>query len=159
VTDVPARAKADALDIVREITRRAGHEIRNALSGVAVNVEVVRSRVARSQGEAESRKGNAREVVAFAERAGAEIGQAIALTNGLLALLRSLLAAEAGGTLRAGSGGSGETQLELMIYGDQATVFVSDIKHLAERIGVVVEQGAERVILTVTTEGKSHSKD
>jgi hypothetical protein len=46
-----------------------------------------------------------------------------------------------------------------MIYGDRASVFVSDIKHLAERIGVGVEQGAERVILTVSPEGKSHSKD
>ena len=33
-----AKAKSDALEIVREIIRRAGHEIRNALSGVAVNV-------------------------------------------------------------------------------------------------------------------------
>jgi len=46
-----------------------------------------------------------------------------------------------------------------MIYGDRATVLVSEIKHLADRIGVVVEQAAERVILTVSPEGKSHSKD
>jgi hypothetical protein len=151
VTDDPARAKADALEIVGEIIRRAGHEIRNALSGVAVNVEVVRSRVAR--------EGSATEIATFAERASAQIGEATTLTNGLLALVRFVLAAEAQGTLRSAPGGSGGSRIELMIYGDRASVFVSDVKHLADRIGVGIEQGGKRVILTVSSEGKSHSKD
>ena len=150
MTDDPARAKADALDIVREITRRAGHEIRNALNGVAVNVEVVRSRVAR--------EGAATEIATFAERAGAQIGEATALTNGLLALVGFVLAAEAKGTLRASPGASGGSRIELMIYGDRASVLVSDIRHLADRIGVGIEEGAKRVILTVSPQGKSHSK-
>jgi len=150
VTDNPARAKADAFEIVREITRRAGHEIRNALNGVAVNVEVVRSRVARD--------GPASDVASFAERAASQIGEAGALTEGLLALVGNVLAAEARGTLGAAPGASGGSRLELMIYGDRAGAFVSDIKRLADRIGVGVEQHAERVILTVSPEGKSHSK-
>jgi hypothetical protein len=150
VTDDPARAKADALEIVGEIIRRAGHEIRNALSGVAVNVEVVRSRVAR--------EGAATEVASFAERAGAQIGEATALTNGLLALVRFVLAAEAKGTLRSAPRASGGSRIELMIYGDRASALVSDIKHLADRIGVGIEQGGKRVILTVSPQGKSHSK-
>jgi hypothetical protein len=151
VTDAPARAKADALDIVREIIRRAGHEIRNALNGVAVNVEVVRSRVAR--------EGAATEIASFAERASTQIGEATALTNGLLSLVGIVLAAEARGTLRSAAGASGGSRLELMIYGDRARVLVSDIKHLADRIGVAIEEDAMRVILTVSPEGKSHSKD
>jgi hypothetical protein len=151
VTDDPARAKADALDIVRVIIRRAGHEIRNALSGVAVNVEVVRSRVAR--------QGPATEIASFAERAGAQIGEATALTNGLLSLVGMVLEAEARGTLRSAPGASGGSRIELMIYGERAGVLLSDIKHLADRIGVGVEQGDKRVILTVSPEGKSHSKD
>jgi hypothetical protein len=151
VTDDPARAKADALDIVREIIRRAGHEIRNALSGVAVNVEVVRSRVAR--------EGSATETASFAERAGAQIGEATALTNGLLSLVGMVLENEARGTLGSAPGASGGSRIELMIYGDRAGVLLSDIKHLADRIGVGVEQGDKRVILTVSPEGKSHSKD
>jgi signal transduction histidine kinase len=151
VTDDPARAKADALEIVGEIIRRAGHEIRNALSGVAVNVEVVRSRVAR-EGAATD------EVASFAERAGAQIGEATALTNGLLALVRFVLAAEAKGALRSAPEASGGSRIELMIYGDRASALVSDIKHLADRIGVGIEQGGKRVILTVSPQGKSHSK-
>jgi signal transduction histidine kinase len=151
VTDNPSRAKTDALEIVREMIRRAGHEIRNALNGVAVNVEVVRSRVAR--------EGPATEVASFAERAASQIGEASALTNGLLALVGCVLAAEAQGTLSIARGGSGGSRLELMIYGDRASALVSDIKRLTDRIGVGVEQRAERVILTVSPEGKSHSKD
>jgi len=150
VTDDPARAKADALDIVREIIRRAGHEIRNALNGVAVNVEVVRSRVAR--------EGAATDIASFAERAGAQIGEATALTNGLLSLVGIVLTAAAQGTLRTAPGASGGSRIELMIYGDRASMLMSDIERLADRIGVGVEQGAERVILTVSPEGKSHSK-
>jgi hypothetical protein len=151
VTDDSARAKADALDIVREIIRRAGHEIRNALNGVAVNVEVVRSRVAR--------EGAATEIASFAERASTQIGEATALTNGLLSLVGIVLAAEAHGTLRSAPGASGGSRLELMIYGDRASVFASDIEHLANRIGVGIEEAAKRVILTVSPEGESHSKD
>jgi hypothetical protein len=157
VTDDPARAKADALDTVREIVRRAGHEIRNALNGVAVNVEVVRSRVA--QREAGSGMGATAEIASFAERAGAQIGEATALTNGLLSLVGAVVSAEAQGRLRSAPGASGGSRIELMIYGDRASLLVSDIKHLADRIGVGVEQGVERVILTVSPEGKSHSKD
>ena len=151
MTDDSARAKADALEIVHEIIRRAGHEIRNALNGVAVNVEVVRSRV--------SREGAATEVASFAERAGSQIGEATALTNGLLALVGSVLAAEAQGTLSSARGSGGGSRIELMIYDDRASVVVSDIKRLGDRIGVGVEQRAARVILTVTPEGNSHSKD
>lgn len=151
MTDDPARARPDALDIVREIIRRAGHEIRNALNGVAVNVEVVRSRVAR--------EGAATEIASFAERAGAQIGEATSLTNGLLSLVGVVLSAEAEGTLRWEAGSSGGSRIELMIYGDRASGLVSDIKHLADRIGVGVEQSDERVILTVSPEGRSHSKD
>ena len=150
MTDDSARAKADPLEIVREIIRRAGHEIRNALNGVAVNVEVVRSRVAR--------EGAATEVASFAERAGSQIVEATALTNGLLALVGSVLAAEARGALSSARGGGGGSRIELMIYGDRASSVVSDIKRMADRIGVGVEQRGERVILTVTPEGKSHSK-
>jgi hypothetical protein len=151
VTDDPARAKAAALEIVREIIRRAGHEIRNALNGVAVNVEVVKSRVSRQEGTAE--------VVSFAERASRQISEASALMDGMLSLVGNVLAAEANGSLTSAPGASGGSRVELMIYGDRASAVASDIKRLADRIGVDVEQHAERVILTVSPQGKSHSQE
>ena len=150
MTKARTRPATGAFDVVREIIRRAGHEIRNALNGVAVNVEVVRSRVAHEV--------STKDVVSFADRAASQVGEASALTDGLLALVSSVLTAQADGTLKSTSRGSAGSRIELMIYGDRAPVLVSDIKRLAERVGISVEQRAQRVILTILPEGKSHSK-
>ncbi len=144
-------ADAKAVQAIREIIRRAGHELRNALSGVAVNIEVVRSR--------SERGGSAQELTSFAERARLQAGVATALSDGLLALMGTVLASAADGTLRSVPGRGAETQTELMIYGDGAARLLSDIERLASLIGVSVEQQGERVILRVLPEGKSHSKD
>jgi hypothetical protein len=142
---------AEAPEAVREVLRRAGHELRNALNGVAVNVEVVRSRA--------DREGSPKELASFAERASAQVGEASALTDGLLAFVGSVLAAQAAGTLKTtGDGGAG-SRIELMIYGERSATVVSDIERLTSRIGVGVETDGPRVILRVLPQGKSHSKD
>ena len=133
------------------MVRRAGHELRNALSGVAVNVEVVHSRAERGQ--------PAKEIASFADRARLQVGVATAVGDGLLSLVNSVLAAAADGTLKSTSGRSAESQLELMIYGDRRAVALADIERLANLIGVSVEEHDQRVILKVLPEGKSHSKD
>lgn len=149
MTDDIAEAKADALEIVREITRRAGHEIRNALSGVAVNVEVVKGRAARGDG--------ADALAPFADRAVLQVGVASALTDGLLGLVSSVLTAQAEGNLRRLPPSGAGSRIELMVYGDRASVILSGIRRLADVVGVTVEEHGERVILTVLPEGKSHS--
>ena len=150
MTDARSRAK-EAPEAVREIIRRAGHELRNALNGVAVNVEVVRSRSAR--------EGSAKELTAFADRASAQVGEASALTDGLIALVGSVLSAQAAGTLKSTGGHGSGAAVELSIHGDAAPVVVSAIERLASRIAVGVEQHGPRVILRILPEGKSHSKD
>jgi len=151
VTDTRRKPK-EAPEAVREIIRRAGHELRNALNGVAVNVEVVRSRI--------GREGSPSELASFAERASAQVGEAGALADGLLALVAPLLASPAAGTAKTAGGDHGAgSRIELMIYGDGAAAVVSDIERLASRIGVAVEQHGRSVILTILPEGKSHSKD
>jgi hypothetical protein len=150
VTDSRQRG-SEAVQIIREIVRRAGHEIRNALSGAAVNSEVVRSR--------SLREGGAKDIATFAERAAAQVGEASSLSDGLLALVASVLTAQAEGTLKSGSGHGAGSRIELMIYGDGAATVVSDIERLTSRIGVGVEQNGQSVILTILPEGKSHSKD
>ena len=145
-----ARQTKEPPEAVREIIRRAGHELRNALSGVAVNVEVVRSRL--------GKQGSAEELSLFANRASAQVEEASALTDGLLALVNSVLAAQAAGTLKKPTGHGAGSRIELMIYGDAAAVVVSDIERLASRVGVGVEQHGPSVILTILPEGKSHSE-
>jgi signal transduction histidine kinase len=150
VTDARTKGK-EVPEAVREILRRTGHEIRNALNAVAVNVEVVRSRSGRA--------GSVQDLASFAERASAQAGEAAALTDGLLALINSLLAAQAAGTLKPAAGRGGANRVELMIYGEASAGLVSDIERLASRTAVAVEQHGQRVILTILPEGKSHSKD
>jgi hypothetical protein len=149
VTDSRQRG-TEATQVIREIVRRAGHEIRNALSGAAVNSEVVRSRSQRDTPGAE--------IATFAERASAQIGEASSLSDGLLALFGAVLAAQTEGALKTGPDHGAGASIELMIYGDAATV-VSEIERLTSRVGVGIEQNGQRVILTILPEGKSHSKD
>ena len=143
-----ARLSASELEALREIIRRAGHEIRNALNGVAVNVEVVRSRSARDSA--------AGEVTAFAERAILNVSAASVLTNGLLALTNAAFGAatsrEKADKTRAASG---SVQLRLA----NASAVLSDIRRLAAAIDVGVEERGTNVILKVLPEGQSHSKD
>jgi hypothetical protein len=87
------------------------------------------------------------------------VGEASALADGLLAVVNSVLTAQAAGTLKKARGHGAGSRIELMIYGEGATSTVSDIERLASRVGVGVEQDGERVILTILPEGKSHSKD
>jgi hypothetical protein len=95
----------------------------------------------------------------FAERAALQVGIATALTDGLLGLVGAVLAAEAEGQLRTLPGDGAGTRIELTVYGDRASVILSNIGRLANLIGVAVEEHAERVILTVLPEGKSHPKN
>ncbi|HEX6628869.1 MAG TPA: hypothetical protein VF105_13015 [Gemmatimonadaceae bacterium] len=128
--------------------RRAGHEIRNALSGVAVNLEVVRSRC--------SRDPISGEVVSFADRARLQIAEATVLTNGLLALVSAAVAGR--NDAKATSARDGGISAEFALNPDASAV-MSDIQQLASAIGITVEQRGSNVILQVLPEGYSHSKD
>jgi signal transduction histidine kinase len=142
---------AEAPEAVREILRLAGHELRNALNGVAVNVEVVRSRA--------DREGSPKDLASFADRASGQVGEASALADGLLAFVSSVLAAQAAGTLKTtGDGGAG-SRIELMLYGERSASTLSDIERLTSRIGVAVEEHGQRVILRVLPKGNKNSKD
>jgi hypothetical protein len=149
VTDTAVRGEGEALSIVREIIRRSGHEIRNALNGVAVNVEVVRSR--------NGREGAGGTADSFAERAASDVAKVSALTNGTLAIVDAVLVAAAAGTLRSKADYGNAGEIELLMYGDRAPAFVSDVGRLAMEIGVTVEQKEQLVILRVLPEDRTHS--
>jgi hypothetical protein len=145
VTEGAAPTSQDALGVVREIMRRSGHEIRNALSAAAVNVEVVRSR---SSGQAQG------EIKTFAERAVMGIGESSALTDGLLALTSAVLAACQKESISVSRSGGSDSRIEIPIYGGAAERFVSEIERLMNRIGVEIERHGESVIFKVSSRGK-----
>ena len=149
MTEVRPPDRAEALEVLREIVRRSGHEIRNALNGIAVNVEVVRTRSRAGKGE----------VTEFAERGVSQTALAATLTDGLLALVTATLKDLSQKPLRRSGRARSGSRIELMLYGDPALSLVSDIKPLADRIGVIIEQGDRSVILNVSPQDSSHSKD
>lgn len=66
---------------LQRIGQRSGHELRNALNGASVNLEVVRGRAARSDG---------RDLATFAETAASQLEEVAKLAEALLTLVRPL---------------------------------------------------------------------
>jgi signal transduction histidine kinase len=69
------------LDVLQEVSARTAHELRGALNGVAVNLEVVRSRSARPDAAAVS-------VAPFAASASDQLEAVVGMTEALLKLAR-----------------------------------------------------------------------
>lgn len=76
-----ARAAALWIDALEAVAGRAAHELRNALNGAAVNLEVVRSRSLRPGSTGE-------QVSAFAQSASTQLDQAAASFEALVSLVR-----------------------------------------------------------------------
>jgi hypothetical protein len=70
------------LEALQQVAGRAAHEIKGALNGVCVNLEVVRSRAANQAG------GPASNLTRFAEAARGQLEELVAMNEALLALTR-----------------------------------------------------------------------
>lgn len=79
---MPASVGELWLDALERLCGRAAHELKGALNGVAVNLEVVRSRCERSDTTASA-------VASYANSASDQLGIVIETTEALLALSRS----------------------------------------------------------------------
>jgi signal transduction histidine kinase len=111
-----AAGEALWLELSQRLADRVAHEIRNPLNGLAINLEVVRSRASRPEAAAAS-------VYGFAEAATQELARAVELVEAVLALARPLrepvdlwaalapLVVLHGALARAGGGG-GEVTLD-----------------------------------------------
>ena len=79
----PARSVDELwLEVLEQIGARAAHELKGALNGVSVNVEVVRSRAAKAEASATS-------VAPFASSAADQLELVVSMTEALLALIRA----------------------------------------------------------------------
>jgi hypothetical protein len=124
------------------LLRRAGHELRNAHSAAAVNLEVVRSRVA---------AGRAGEtgLESFADNAAKGLEEAARLGEGIIALCSAVTTGLGSKSVLARRRDDGSTALEMTMSADSAERVIGGVGALADRIGLGVERTAAGVILCI----------
>jgi signal transduction histidine kinase len=129
-------------EVLATISRRASHEVRNALNGVAVNIEVVRSRLGRPGADL-------KELQTFADRASSDSELAASLTSGLSDLTRLLgRAATAEGTASMDTA-KGSTTIRVPVCASDDSGVSPDLQALATRMGVSIKLDGSAVIFTV----------
>jgi len=144
VIDSGADSRSDWLAGLRGIVRSSVHETRNALNGLVVNLEVVRSRLARAAPAASEKD----EVLSFAEQAASQAEAAAKLSEGVGALL-ALMAASADETGRLHcTGGVDASTISFEV--DQATAerLLPRLAALGAQAGFVAENHGGAVILS-----------
>lgn len=134
--------EAQVSEVLAVISRRASHELRNALNGVAVNVEVVRSRLARPNADLA-------ELQTFAERASRESDLAASLANGLADLTRLLARAAAATGPSTMKKASDSTTVAVPVCSSDDSEVTPDLKALGARMGVTVRLDSSTIIFTV----------
>lgn len=137
-----ANQAATVSEMLAVISRRASHEVRNALNAVGVNVEVVRSRMNRPEADLA-------ELRTFAERAAKESDLAAALTTGLADLTRLLARAATGEGESTVRNSSGATTVVVPICSSDDNEVSAGLKSLAARMGVTIKLDGPTVIFTV----------
>jgi hypothetical protein len=131
-----------AAESVRRLLRRAGHELRNAQSAAAVNLEVVRSRVVAGSASADA-------LESFAENAAAGLEESARLAESLVALCAALTSGLAAGNVAVRANGS---ELEISMPPAEADRAVAGVGYLAKRIRLGVERSDAGVILRIPPE-------
>jgi hypothetical protein len=132
--------------------RRSVHESRNALNGLVVNLEVVRSRVARSRDEPE--------VLTFAEQAVAQGEQSVQLTEAVAALLSLIVGSvDKTGRLRCSNILATPAAIRFEVESGVAERVIPGLRVLGKSVGFTAEtSGAETVILSFPELSSTESK-
>lgn len=133
---------AQISELLATISRRATHEVRNALNGVAVNLEVVRSRLAKPGADL-------KELQTFADRASKESDTAASLANGLADLTRLLARAATGDGTPVLKRAADSSSVELPICSSDDHELSPDLMSLVARMGVSIRLDGLTVIFTV----------
>lgn len=127
---------------MRRLLKRAGHELRNAQNTAAVNLEVVRSRVAAGKTGKEA-------LQSFADNAAQGLDDSARLGEALVTLCSALANAMGAGDFTEKSTDAGVLLLELAMTADSAERLVQRVSTLAERAGFEAEAAGSGVILRI----------
>lgn len=142
MTDGAPRTASEDADPLRDLLRRCGHELRNAQNAAAVNLEVVRSRVAAGKSGAEL-------LQRFAENAATGLEDSARLTEEFVVLCGAIAAAFSSRQLDARERGTSGGAIELPLPEEAGRLLESRVATLARRVGFDVEPGPSGVILRI----------
>ena len=128
------------------------HESRNALNGLVVNLEVVRSRLARAD--------DRQNVMTFAEQAAEQSEESVKLTEGVGALLSLVLGSvDDTGRLRCSRVSAGLEEIRLEVEAGVAERVLPGLEALGKKTGFMAEMsGAEAVILSFPEHSSAESR-
>jgi hypothetical protein len=152
VTELAAAGSPEWLPRLREVIRGSTHEMRNALNGLVVNLEVVRSRLARS--------GDGEGLLSFAEQSAAQAEEAVRLNEGVGALL-SLMAGsvDGNGQLRCASVTGASSGIRFDADSSTAERVLPAIRSLGMAVGFSAETHDGAVILTFRQKSSAEFKE
>jgi len=128
------------------------HESRNALNGLVVNLEVVRSRLARA--------GDEKDLLTFAEQAAAQGEESVKLTEAVGALLSLILGSvDDSGRLRCSRASAAPAAIRFDVEPGVAERVLPRLEALGKTIGFTAEtSGSETVILSFPEHSSAESK-
>lgn len=128
------------------------HESRNALNGLVVNLEVVRSRLARAD--------HKQDVLAFAEQAASQGEESVKLTEAVGALLSLVLGSVDGnGRLRCSRISAHPEAIRFELEPGIAERVLPGLEALGRKTGFMAEtSGSETVILSFPEHSSAESK-
>ena len=137
----------DWLPVLREISRTAGHELRNSLNALVVNLEVVRSRSDRMDAA----------VQPFVTQAVEQAEESVRLAEGTIALL-NLIAGAVGPDRILGVQYVAPGGVALNVSQGEAERAARAIQRLAKRAGGSVEAGDATVILSIPEKAQENKE-
>ena len=141
MTDSSPAGSADWLPRLRDLTRRSAHETRNALNGLVVNLEVVRSRLARSGGDDT--------ILPFAEQAASQAEESVKLSEAVGALLALITGAiDTDGRLRCARTTAASPAFRFEVDSGTAERVLPGLQTLGKAVGFGAETRGGAVILS-----------
>ena len=146
MTDPGTRPESDWVPVLRDFARASGHELRNALNGLVVNLEVVRARSATLDDSTQP----------FLAQAIDQADQTARLAEGTIALLNTIVAAiDAEGSIKAGFIAPRGVKIE--VSPAEAERAARSLSTLSDRTDLTADASGGTVILSIP-EGTPDSK-
>jgi len=152
VTDQAEAVQPDWLPRLRSVIRSSAHETRNALNGIVVNLEVVRSRLARAAD-------GSPETLPFAEQAVGQAEESVRLSEGVGSLLQLISGAVGSDGLIRCTRADGESEsLRFEVERVVSDRTLPGLRSLGSAVGFGVETDDGAVILTFPQDSRTKTR-